>query len=282
MLRITLSLLSLFFALLCHAQMPNASFENGDDNNITDWQVLEGKAGIYKQFKFKANNGDTTVMAKSGNAFAVLQKAGKPNAIIRTQFAYNKRSSELSGKFIYLPQTDFERFSLKVVYLKWNDSLKQNDTMMKRVEHINPFGNEVVRNYNWFYFVLPIEKADFRMNGNPDSCMVEIKLNNNEKGEAATTLLADDLKFGTGLVAGMEEPSTTIGFSVYPNPAGQRIFISGMAKGDVLSIFDMEGKAIVRTTNAEAAQLGLQLQPGMYLVQLLSQGQTQTCRVVVY
>jgi len=76
-----------------------------------------------------------------------------------------------------------------------------------------------------------------------------------------------------------------LGFRLYPNPgSGEALRIEGKSKLDEVRVFNVEAEMVVRVSGelsaGEIAQLA-SLQPGLYFVQLFSEGQFQTVKWIV-
>jgi len=266
--RFTSTLFFLFISVFALAQIPNSGFENGTESSITDWRTSNGKAGVYSTYTFKANSGDSILKPESGSKFAVLEKNGAGQGAITAKFAFNQRAAELTGKFMYLANSSVQRFSVEITYLDWTAAILSSDTMMHLVEKVNPYNEQKVKNYDWFFLSIPIDKFDFRLNGNPDSCIITITLDNGLATDPNTKLFIDDLKFGSELVAGISELSE-IGVSVFPNPSSGTVFLQGLEKDDVVKIYNLQGQLVLDFKAGFSNEFSFDLPKGTFVIQHL-------------
>ncbi|MFY0674282.1 MAG: T9SS type A sorting domain-containing protein [Bacteroidia bacterium] len=243
------------------AQIPNASFEDGDEANVSGWKPVQGKASANTSFGFKTSFGDTIVNGR----FATLQYDQTNAPIIESTFAWNKRSSMLSGTFIYIPEAASQRFTVDITYLKWQPALLSHDTIATSSSNINPFNNQKFRNYDWFIINIPIDKKGFRNNDDPDSCVIRISVDNGDYTNNNTVLLIDKLEFGEEVIASTNEMEIEQ-VSIYPNPCFGNFKINGLNGDESVSILNLRGQ-ILHQSNANDLEYVL-FKKGMYFIRV--------------
>jgi hypothetical protein len=87
----------------------------------------------------------------------------------------------------------------------------------------------------------------------------------------------------TGFVSSVSEPQAQT-FSLYPNPAGNTVYVNFTEPVSLLSLYNLSGQLLVNlpVNNKSTAQLDVaNLQPGIYLLKANSQTGTQITRLVV-
>jgi hypothetical protein len=87
----------------------------------------------------------------------------------------------------------------------------------------------------------------------------------------------------TGFISSVSEPQAQT-FSLYPNPAGNTVYINFMQPVSLLSLYNLSGQLLVNlpVNNQSTAQLDVaNLQAGIYLLKANSQTGTQITRLVV-
>jgi hypothetical protein len=255
------TLVLMFAASQMFAQIPNASFENGDEENISGWRNIQGKAGTTTSFGFKTSLGDTIVNGR----FAKLSYSENDAPIIESKFAWDKRSSVLSGRFIYIPETSTQRFTIEITYLKWVPALLRNDTVAFSSSNINPFNDQKFRNYDWFVVNIPINKNGFRSNDNPDSCLITIKVDNGDFTNSSTVLLVDFLEFGEEVIASRNDFAEEQ-ISIYPNPCTGNFKVEGIDGSAVVSILNLNGQKVANTTVGQSNSINLE--KGVYIIRV--------------
>lgn len=82
----------------------------------------------------------------------------------------------------------------------------------------------------------------------------------------------------TGILS--TEEDTLAGLSIYPNPASDFIFISYKQKIDTVIIYDMVGKLVSTSLNTEKIDVS-SLSKGMYLMQIQTDGKTETKKILI-
>jgi hypothetical protein len=73
---------------------------------------------------------------------------------------------------------------------------------------------------------------------------------------------------------GIPETTTGTGIKIYPNPAGGQIYVSGAASGSVFQVIDLKGQTVEQANSAVINVSNLV--PGIYFLQIISGGGTQT------
>ncbi|MBR9860001.1 T9SS type A sorting domain-containing protein [bacterium] len=88
---------------------------------------------------------------------------------------------------------------------------------------------------------------------------------------------------GRGFVVSVEEPKPELGMTIYPNPntGSFRISIDQNTKVDEVKIYNTEGKLINISTLNTNNNIELDLQPGLYFVEVRVEGVVSRKRVVV-
>jgi hypothetical protein len=269
------TLVLLFTVSLIFAQIPNASFENGDEESITGWHNIQGKTGTTTSYGFKTSLGDTIVNGR----FAKLSYDGNNAPIIESKFAWDKRSSVLSGKFIYIPETSTQRFTIEITYLKWQPGMLRNDTVAFSSSSINPYNEQKFRNYDWFVVNIPIEKNGFRSNDNPDSCLITIKVDNGDFTNSNTVLLIDNLEFGDEVIASRKDFAEEQ-ISIYPNPCSGNFKVEGIDGSALVSVMKLNGQEVVKTTASQISSVCLE--KGVYLVSVETENQSLVKKLQVF
>lgn len=98
------------------------------------------------------------------------------------------------------------------------------------------------------------------------------------------TIVLDELRIGTlvqDVVLGVENNLAIEGFSIYPNPAQNVIYITTKANlTKEVQIFDLLGKQVVNQ-NVNGNALPLNLNAGIYMVKVTENGRTTTQKLVV-
>ncbi len=268
------ALAAVISSLSMFAQIPNSTFNQGNESSILDWKTVSGSAGISSSFSFKTSFGDTTVKGD----FALLKYSGENAAAITSTFAWNQRSDELKGSFIYIPNSDFQRFTIEITYLDWVPALLKNDTMAVVKTKVNPFNNNKFKNYNWFTLSIPIGQDNFFLNGDPDSCTISIYADNGDQTDISTILLIDELEFGAGLVASVNQ-STLNSISIYPNPCWGNFNIQGVEPNQMIDILSVEGKLLSSVKALET--INLNLNKGMYIIRFDIAGAAYVKKLIV-
>lgn len=276
---ISLVALCLFTTAL-FGQIPNSTFNEGTESLINGWKIVSGNAGAYFSTSLETSRGDTVVSAASANdKFAKINNNGTSLGVIRSEFEWTERSAELNGRFIYIANSALQRITIKVVYLDWIPALLRADTMMEAEFNINPYGNEVIKNFDWFQVKLPIEERYFRLNGNPDSCIITISCDNEIVNDENTVLLIDQLSFGTEVIASQFTPSVS-NFSVYPNPTNGLVHIQGLHQNNTVTIASIEGRVVESFVSKGIGTKNLMLNEGIYFIHI-SDGQESSIKKLV-
>lgn len=243
------------------AQIPNASFENGNSEIIDGWKTIKGDAGTTTSYGFKTSFGDTIVNGR----FAKLQYDFNDAPIIESTFGWDKRSSVLSGTFIYVPESSSQRFTVQITYLKWQPALLSLDTIAVSSSSINPFNDQKFRNYDWFKVNIPIDKEGFRNNEIPDSCTIRIIVDNGDYTANTTTLLIDELEFGEEVIASSEN-ALIHSISIYPNPSDGFFNIDGLSGDEKISILNLNGQIIKELSSRQSRNMSLE--QGYYFIRI--------------
>lgn len=68
--------------------------------------------------------------------------------------------------------------------------------------------------------------------------------------------------------------------NVYPNPATDYIYVSGLTGKSEVRIYDVNGRMILQTTDSEVAINISQLKSGTYLIQIIKEGKSQFGKIV--
>lgn len=263
-----LLVLALFGGSCAWAQIPNSDFEDADSTGVRGWDVVQGNATLFTT----ADIEDTTVTAVSKDKFLTIVRVGASTGEVATTFPYDKRSATLSGYFIYVHEDFRQRFSIEVAMTKWNGS--STDTVLHQVSRATTDDVEGNPFFDWSKLTVNLEASNYRMNGNPDSCRIVIKSDVGIEKDQGTILFVDKLSFGSSLVADRKEARLPV-ISVYPNPATDFLFITGVHNSLFkFSIFTLSGQTVLEgehTSENQGIDLSA-LQPGCYQIRITTQG----------
>ncbi|MBL4707768.1 MAG: T9SS type A sorting domain-containing protein [Flavobacteriales bacterium] len=74
--------------------------------------------------------------------------------------------------------------------------------------------------------------------------------------------------------------SSSLGLTIYPNPAKETITIEGIEKGTAIQFFNIAGQLVMETMNKPNISIS-KLNPGVYFVQIEKNGSVQTQKFIV-
>lgn len=261
-------------------QIANKSFEDGDSDSISSWNIRKGTAGTVSGYTFKASTGDTTVSSVNGDQFAVLKSEGTDEGVLRTTFPLKKSPAGFKGDFIYLNENIGQRFSIEITYLKWVPALLSHDTIMHVVERINPNVDSNSRNYNWLQFDIPITRDYFNSFDTPDSCSIVFRTHATDNAGEEGVLLIDHLFFSSELISGISTPEGEL-LSLYPNPSRGNLTVDGLLPTDMVSIIDLTGKVLVEKRYCSEVEHFQSLPRGLYILSVDRNGSRSAHRFSV-
>ena len=225
------------------AQIPNAGFESGTSNEVTGWQIHQSAGGIFPSRAITAKTGDSTISAYEGDSFLVLEhEDGKDKAGISTGFPLKDRKATLTARVIYLPQDYRQRFQITMTYTRNNGG--NRDTVMHQVSLFTTTENNGELNHDWLRLIVRADEQNFRMNGDPDSCFIHVKVDATKSSRSAV-LMMDDMEFTTALVAGIRLPAQS-DVHVYPTIASNSVFVESQERIQSLLLLDGSGRLLRR------------------------------------
>jgi len=277
------SLLALFFTfpLFLMGQIGNPSFENGNEDSVASWSLIKGKGGAYTSYTYKDSTGNTTAEAVDGDKFLVLDGASDDEAVISAQFALNENFAALYANFIYLHDDVDQRFSVEIVYLDWISDSSANDTIMHRVERINPNSQSDQRVYDWLEFEIPINEDYFFSKEKPDSCVITVRTNAGTSTSKMNVLLLDDFYFSERIVFSVPDLQRTR-TTVFPNPSSGQINIGNLKQGDRIVITDLQGRIVYGELANGQTELRIDLvQSGLYMMTIRNESYQESKKLVI-
>lgn len=248
------------------AQVPNANLEDGSENEISNWTIESGSAGIYATQKFRAYTMDTVVAAEQGQYFGVLEYNGNEPGIISTRFPLNRRADGMRMKLIYLNEKEDQRLGIQMIYTRWNADSTRRDTVMTYTDLINTRDVEGFPYYDWLDYELELLPAYFEMNGNPDSCSIRLYNDRGIETDKGAVLMFDELRLNDGVINSLQD-LTEIEVNMYPNPVSQGILTIEVEEASLIRFLDLNGR-VLETHRVRRAKniIKTQLPTGSYVM----------------
>ncbi|MEO8591558.1 MAG: T9SS type A sorting domain-containing protein [Flavobacteriales bacterium] len=236
------------FSAPCIAQVPNGGFETWSDvggyddpNQWVSFNSISFPIGAV----LTCEQGTPGAV---GASYVKLTTANVPGAgivpgtlyssadVIGLEgFPYAVRSGSLTGQWRYAIGTG-DQGIITVGMSKWNTTTLQRDIIGAGV--LQATGSQA----NWQNFSIPINYVTAET---PDSALIYI-MSSSGAGVAGSTISVDDLAFGAA--TGMEQQDASPGFSLYPSPASDVLYITADNGATQVALVDVSGRE-VRTSS---------------------------------
>lgn len=209
------------------AQIPNQGFENWTSKGTYDtpdgWSTLNDKSSsseIYTAMKGTPGNPGNAfiklvskkVGTKVFNGIAVCGTLDTATMQPKSGFPYTGRPTGLTGKWQHMIYGSSQG-SIKIILSRWDNSTHQRLTVGSGSVTLSGMA------MSWADFNISINYTD---NSSPDSCMIILQSSGNSPS-ANDYLWVDNLAF-SGLT-GINNQLKNSGFSMYPNPAKEKLNI---------------------------------------------------------
>lgn len=250
-LRSTLTILSLFLlAAFSQAQdlVPNGSFENVTNNQLDDWDVLNGSPQVLNSVSITINGQTENQLPTFGNNLLLMQNASVVPSVATKRFAYANRPTSLSAQIMYFPQNANERYVFYVLLSKWDVDSNKRDTILSA----NIAGGNQV--YPWQRLIVDISSV-YRTSEIPDSAYILIAPSSNTAAAANTTLIIDDVKLVDYTASVAQVDNHFVGdIQLAPNPmvSTAQIDYQITTKSKVnINLYDVTGKLVKSILDTE-------------------------------
>lgn len=270
MFKILYSILLFSIHISAFAQLLNPSFEQTDSTgNLVAWNINQGKLTKLSAVNF----GAFPFTAFHGNYFALLQSdtlsTTVKNGIIQQSFSFVDTPKSISINNLYLPENTSQHAQFILLFTRWNGTSRDTVLYVSDTLPIITQGNSIPIQWNVFNKTLT---PYYRSATLPDSATLTIVNDDSETGKTVG-LYIDNIQFGKWPV-GLKE-NTSFNFSLYPNPANNRVIIQTNAeKPDAVRLITLSGHE--KTPSYYEIQPGLYelhtagLADGLYIIQLIS------------
>jgi hypothetical protein len=279
-----LTILIAFFPFVMFSQVPNNGFESwtnmGTYDNPDQWGTLNdytASAGVFTCYKGTPGNPGSSylkLITMSVPGMGIMPGIAVSGALNTTTlkatsgFPYAIRPQSLKGKWQFMAFGSDQGY-ISVLLSRWNSASSQRDTIAYAYEALPGMV------MSWGSFTIPLVYAS---GADPDSAIIFASASN-ATGATITAnsyLYLDDLAFD-GSVAGIQTMIVREGLSVYPNPAGQTLFVkvpSSARYPVLLSIIDNSGKQVMgkkyHTSGGILSADISHLSEGVYFIKLSS------------
>lgn len=287
--KITLSILLtaiLGFSGFAQELVPNGSFESITNNQIDNWDVLNGTVNVQQSITVTNNGEQETQTPTFGNNMLVMQNSSTIPVIATKRFAYNQRPKSIVSQIMYLPQNGNERYLFYVLLSKWDADSSKRDTILSA----NITGGNAV--YPWNRLIVDMSSA-YTSNETPDSAYILIAPSiNNGAAAQNTTLVLDDVKLVNYTASQSEIDDHFVGdISLSPNPMTSRAKLKYQinTKTNVkVDLYDITGKHIKNVLDEEQnygnynvdVERG-DLPAGVYFCKIQTGSYTKTIKLVI-
>ncbi|PLX03195.1 MAG: hypothetical protein C0594_10765 [Marinilabiliales bacterium] len=288
----------IFFLLVSSqifAQIPNADFEqwetDGDFQNPTNWDT--SNRNFFGIISFTTVTKETsaysgsycpkleTVEAASGGQ--TVKVAGiltlgsfdvdlaTQSAVISGGISYTARPEKLRGYYKYLPQ-GIDSCGVVVNFYKWNGS---SSDIIGQGQFVSGIASD------WTLFECPIS---FSSQENPDSMNIVISSSDTSIFNVGSTLWVDSLTLTGGTASvGQKENSSLL--NLFPQPAENILNVSlgNNQKIQRVVLYSIIGNMIkAKEVDAGFTKIDVgDFPPGVYIIQVDAEDQTQTRRIVI-
>lgn len=260
------------------AQIPNNSFENwttigaySDPDNWGTLNTLTTTSGVYTAMKGTggASGGGASYIKIVSRTITglgtvpgiVVSGTLDPSTYKASGFPFIEQPASLTGAWQYMASGSDQGF-ISILLTKWNSTLNKRDTIAYKKQLLSGMA------MSWANFTIPLTYFSTNL---PDSALIILSASGTTP-VSNSYMYADKLAF-SGTVAGLNVKNTAMKTSVYPNPAGNKLFIENLpARVEKIEIVDIVGKAIlIKNENINEIDIS-SYQSGMYILKVYSEG----------